>query len=67
MDSASLIEKLETDGWYLDRMLGMHRQFRHPQKPGLITLKHSVADIPVRTLQLALRAAGCPENTGSDA
>ena len=29
---------IEADGWYLVRTRGSHRQFKHPQKPGLGTV-----------------------------
>jgi predicted RNA binding protein YcfA (HicA-like mRNA interferase family) len=33
-----VIQWLEADGWYLDRLKGSHRQFRHPIKPGTATV-----------------------------
>ena len=35
---------LNKDGWYLDRTKGSHRQFRHPQKPGLVTVSGKPSD-----------------------
>ena len=32
------IKMLEADGWYLDRTRGSHRQFKHSQKRGLVTI-----------------------------
>ena len=29
---------IEKDGWYLDRTRGSHRQYKHPEKPGLVTV-----------------------------
>jgi len=29
---------IEEDGWRLDRTRGSHRQFKHPSKPGLVTV-----------------------------
>jgi predicted RNA binding protein YcfA (HicA-like mRNA interferase family) len=29
---------LEQDDWNLDRTRGSHRQFKHPTKPGLVTV-----------------------------
>jgi len=34
-DAIKLIEK---DGWRLVRQRGSHRQFKHPSKPGLVTI-----------------------------
>jgi predicted RNA binding protein YcfA (HicA-like mRNA interferase family) len=33
-----LIGLVERDGWVLVRMRGSHRQYRHPAKPGLVTI-----------------------------
>jgi predicted RNase H-like HicB family nuclease len=32
------IEMLQADGWELERQVGSHRQFRHPTKPGTVTV-----------------------------
>jgi len=32
------IRLLEADGWYLARTRGSHRQFKHAQKPDLVTV-----------------------------
>lgn len=32
------IKMLRADGWKLDRQSGSHRQFRHPVKPGTVTV-----------------------------
>jgi predicted RNA binding protein YcfA (HicA-like mRNA interferase family) len=32
------IRLIERDGWYLDRTRGSHRQYKHPSKPGLVTI-----------------------------
>ena len=29
---------IEADGWRLDRQAGSHRQYRHPTKPGTVTV-----------------------------
>jgi predicted RNA binding protein YcfA (HicA-like mRNA interferase family) len=54
-----LIKLLEGDGWYQARMRGSHRQFKHPSKPGTVTVagKPSV-DIPRGTLNNILKQAG---------
>lgn len=33
-----VIKMLEDDGWVLARMKGSHRQFKHPNKPGAVTV-----------------------------
>lgn len=32
------IKLLEADGWYLIATRGSHRQFKHPVKPGRVTV-----------------------------
>jgi predicted RNA binding protein YcfA (HicA-like mRNA interferase family) len=32
------IKLIESDGWYLARTRGSHRQFKHPKKRGLVTI-----------------------------
>jgi predicted RNA binding protein YcfA (HicA-like mRNA interferase family) len=32
------IKLIEREGWYLDRTRGSHRQYKHPSKPGLVTI-----------------------------
>ncbi|MCC5646122.1 type II toxin-antitoxin system HicA family toxin [Nostoc sp. CHAB 5824] len=29
---------MKANGWYLDRTKGSDRQFKHPDKPGLVTV-----------------------------
>jgi predicted RNA binding protein YcfA (HicA-like mRNA interferase family) len=50
---------IEEDGWYLIRTRGSHRHFKHPQKPGLVTIAgHPGVDIPKGTLNSILKQAG---------
>ena len=50
---------IESDGWYLVRTKGSHRQFHHPSKSGTVTIagKPSV-DVPPGTLNSILKQAG---------
>ena len=42
-----VIKMIEDDGWYLVAMKGSHRQYKHPTKPGRVTiaghLRHNLA------------------------
>ncbi|MBB1073083.1 type II toxin-antitoxin system HicA family toxin [Rhodoferax sp. 4810] len=38
MNSKQLIKRLEADGWELRSVRGSHHLFRHPTKPGHITV-----------------------------
>jgi predicted RNA binding protein YcfA (HicA-like mRNA interferase family) len=50
---------LERDGWHLVRTRGSHRQFKHPRKPGLVTIagKES-AELARGTVNSILKQAG---------
>ena len=58
INSKQLIKQLEADGWFLARVKGSHHQFKHPSKPGLVTVKHPDSDIPAGTLNSILKQAG---------
>jgi predicted RNA binding protein YcfA (HicA-like mRNA interferase family) len=44
MKVRNVIKRLEDDGWYLARTRGSHRQFKHPEKPGLVTVPGRMSD-----------------------
>jgi predicted RNA binding protein YcfA (HicA-like mRNA interferase family) len=39
-----ILEKLHNDGWYLVAVRGSHRQFKHPEKPGRVTVAGKPSD-----------------------
>ena len=54
-----VIKLIEADGWYLDRQRSSHRQYKHPIKPGLVTVAgHASKDLAPKTLKSILRQAG---------
>jgi predicted RNA binding protein YcfA (HicA-like mRNA interferase family) len=54
-----LIKNLKKDGWEMVRMRGSHRQYRHPEKSGTVTVAGKPsADIPPGTLASILKQAG---------
>jgi predicted RNA binding protein YcfA (HicA-like mRNA interferase family) len=55
---ANIIKQREADGWLLARVKGSHHQFKHPTKPGLVTVKHPDGDIPAGTLNSIQKQAG---------
>lgn len=59
MNIREIVKLLEDDGWYLTRTRGSHRQFKHSDKPGTVTVagKQSM-DIPPGTLNSILKQAG---------
>jgi predicted RNA binding protein YcfA (HicA-like mRNA interferase family) len=57
-----VILMVETDGWTLVRMRGSHRQFRHPTKPGTVTIAGKLSvDMPRGTAKSVLKQAGLQE------
>lgn len=53
-----VIRRLERDGWTLARTKGSHRQFKHPTKPGLVTVAGQLGrDVPPGTLKSIWRQA----------
>ncbi len=53
---------LEKDGWALLRTKGSHRQFRHPVKPGTVTVAGKLGvDMPRGTLNAVMKQAGLKE------
>jgi predicted RNA binding protein YcfA (HicA-like mRNA interferase family) len=45
MNSRGLIRLLEANGWQLVRVRGSHHQFKHPNRPGLVTVPHPKKDL----------------------
>ena len=59
MKVREVIAELEKDGWELVRTRGSHRQFRHPLKPGTVTVAGKLGvDVPVGTLGSIWKQAG---------
>jgi predicted RNA binding protein YcfA (HicA-like mRNA interferase family) len=49
---------IEADGWYLLATKGSHRQYRHPTKPGRVTIAgHPGDDLAPGTLNSVLKQA----------
>ena len=57
-DSRKLIRLLETDGWLLIGTTGLHHHFKHPEKPGKVTIPHPRKDLPIGTVRALLKQAG---------
>jgi predicted RNA binding protein YcfA (HicA-like mRNA interferase family) len=53
---------IERNGWHLDRTRGSHRQFKHPIKPGLVTVPGKMGDeLAPGTLNSILKQAELKE------
>jgi len=58
MDSREIIRRLKADGWIRVDQRGSHVQFKHPAKPGRVTVPHPEKDIPAKTLRSIERQSG---------
>jgi predicted RNA binding protein YcfA (HicA-like mRNA interferase family) len=57
--SRELLKALKADGWQQVGAGGSsHYQFRHPTKPGRVTVPHPVKDMSPGTLRSVFRQAG---------
>ena len=58
MKIRDIIKKIEADGWYQVVMKGSHRQYKHPTKPGRVTIAgHPNHDLAPGTLNSVLKQA----------
>ena len=59
MKVREVLKLLQADGWYRVKASGGHRQFKHPQKPGRVTVSGKPnSDLPPGTLNSILKQAG---------
>jgi predicted RNA binding protein YcfA (HicA-like mRNA interferase family) len=61
MKYRDIIKRIEQDGWALERIVGSHMQYRHPTKPGTVTISAGGKlgrDIRMGTLNSILKQAG---------
>ena len=58
-----VIRLIEQDGWRQVAMKGSHRQFKHPTKPGRVTIAGNPGDeLAPGTLSSVLKQAGLRGN-----
>ena len=56
------IRLIEQDGWYHVGTRGSHRQYKHPRKPGRVTIAGKLSDtLAPGTLNSILKQAGLKE------
>ncbi|MHC8398401.1 type II toxin-antitoxin system HicA family toxin [Pseudomonas sp. MDT1-17] len=58
MRSREMIRMIEEDGWCLGAVKGSHHQYKHPYKPGRVTIKHPDSELPKGTINSILKQAG---------
>ncbi len=53
------ISIIEADGWCFARQRGSHRQYRHPTKPGQVTVSGALgSDLKPKTFASIIKQAG---------
>lgn len=58
MKSAAAIKKIQADGWFEVRQTGSHKQFKHPTKPGTVTVPHPKSDMGIGTIKSIEKQSG---------
>lgn len=58
MNSRDMIKLVEKDGWRLVAVVGSHHQYKHPTKPGKVTIPHPKKDLAPKTIKSILTQAG---------
>jgi predicted RNA binding protein YcfA (HicA-like mRNA interferase family) len=62
MKVREVVRMIEQNGWFLVAMRGSHRQFKHPQKAGRVTVAGKPSDdLAPGTLNSILKQAGLKE------
>lgn len=53
------VEKIITnDGWYFVKQIGSHKHFKHPSKPGKVTIPIHSGDLNNVTVKSIFKQAG---------
>jgi predicted RNA binding protein YcfA (HicA-like mRNA interferase family) len=59
MKVREMIRKIEEDGWYFHSQKGSHAQYKHPVKPGRVTIPmHGSKDLRLDVVHSILKQAG---------
>jgi predicted RNA binding protein YcfA (HicA-like mRNA interferase family) len=58
MKSDEIIRRLRREGWRKAHQAGSHVKFRHPEKPGSVTVPHPKKDLPIGTIKSIFEQAG---------
>jgi len=58
LKSRDIIKKLKADGWFEAGVTGDHHHFKHPTKPGKVTVPHPKKDMPLPTIKSIERQSG---------
>ncbi|MBR3533330.1 MAG: type II toxin-antitoxin system HicA family toxin [Clostridiales bacterium] len=62
MKAKELEKLLLADGWFEVGQVGSHKHFKHPFKPGKITIPIHKGDLKIKTANAILKQAGIKNN-----
>jgi len=64
MNVREVIDLIEADGWYKVATRGSHRQYKHPTKPGRVTVAGKLSDdVAPGTLNSIMKQSGLREKS----
>jgi len=50
MTASDMEREIREDGWYYHRTVGSHKHFKHPTKPGKVTIPQHKGDLDKKTV-----------------
>lgn len=56
--SREVIKILKDNGWYEVRCTGDHHQFRHPDRQGLVTVRHPIKQLHINDIKSIEKQSG---------
>ncbi len=51
LSSRKIIKAIEADGWFKVGQTGSHRHFKHPTRPGKVTVVHPLKDSTIGVIK----------------
>lgn len=58
MKSRDIIKAIQSAGWVEVAQAGSHKQFKHPDRPGRVTVPHPKKDLPAGTIRSIEKQSG---------
>jgi predicted RNA binding protein YcfA (HicA-like mRNA interferase family) len=58
VNSREIIKAIKAAGWERVATSGSHWQFKHPTRPGRVTVPHPKRDLPIGTLKSIEKQSG---------
>lgn len=49
---------IKSDGWRFDRAKGSHYQYKHPKKPGTVTIPYHKGDLKIEDIKSIEKQSG---------